>query len=130
MMKWKPDGLIKVICILTDNPDGVLLFAVKGPLKDEVYMYLGNYIACICEDTTISGNPDVGATGNNSIKIHGAGVATSCALFKTHNGYSSYWDFQNGNHSQAWSNISVKGSSFMSFPHHDNTIIRTRIFAN
>ena len=46
------------------------------------------------------------------------------------NGYNSYWDFQNVNHSQAWSNISVKGSSFMSFSHHDNIIIHTRGFAN
>ena len=35
-----------------------------------------------------------------------------------------------GNHSQAWSNISVKGSSFMSFSHHDNIITHTRNFAN
>ena len=44
-------------------------------------------------------------------------------------GYS-YWDFQNGSHAQAWSNISVKGSSFMSFSHHDNIRIHTRNFAN
>ena len=74
-------------------------------------------------DVSISGNLDVGITGNSSIKIHGAGVATSYAVFTTNNGYTSYWDFQNGNHSQAWSNVSVKGSSFMSFPYHDNIII-------
>ena len=33
-------------------------------------------------------------------------------------------------YSQAWSNISVKGSSFVSFSHHDNIIIHTRNFAN
>ena len=84
----------------------------------------------IYKDTTISGNLDVGTTGNNSMKIHGTGAATSYAVFTTNNGYNSYWGFQNGNHSQAWSNISVKGSSFMSFSHHDNIIIHTRNFAN
>ena len=49
---------------------------------------------------------------------------------KTNNGYNSYWDFQNGPHAQAWSNIQIKGSSFMSFSHHDNIIIHTRNFAN
>ena len=79
----------------------------------------------------ISGNLDVGSTGDNEIKIHGAGVATAYAEFKKiNNGYDSYWDFQNGDHSQAWPNISVKGSSFMSFSHHDNIIIHTRRSAN
>ena len=64
------------------------------------------------------------------MNIHGTGVATSYALFKTNSGYNSYRDFQNGNHSQAWSNISVNGLSFMSFSHHDNIIIHTRSFAN
>ena len=81
-------------------------------------------------NTTISGNLDAGTTSNNSIKIHGTGVATAYVLFKTNNDYNSYWDFQNGNHSQAWSNISVKGSSFMLFPHHGNIITHTRNFAN
>ena len=80
-------------------------------------------------DVSISGNLDVGTTGNNSIKTHGTGVATSDAKCKINNGYNSYWGFQNGNHSQAWSNIPIKGSSFMSFSHHDN-IIHTRTFAN
>ena len=60
-------------------------------------------------NSTISGNLDAGTTGNNSIKIHGTGVATSYAVFTTNNGYNSFWGFQNGNHPQAWSNISVKG---------------------
>ena len=60
MWKWKPDGLTKVILILkTDQTDGLLLFAVKDPLKDQVHMYLGNDIAYIYEDTTISGKLDV-----------------------------------------------------------------------
>ena len=40
------------------------------------------------------------------------------------------WGFQNGSHTQAWSNIPVKGSSFMSFSHHGNIIIHTRDFAS
>ena len=81
-------------------------------------------------DAVISGNLDVGTTGNNSLKKHGTGVATSYAAFTTTNGYNYYWGFQNGNHSQAWSNISVKGSSFMSFSYHDITTIHTRSLAN
>ena len=36
----------------------------------------------IYKDTAISGNLDAGTTGNNSMKIHGTGIATSYALFK------------------------------------------------
>ena len=131
MWKWKPDGLIKIIFILKINQtDGLLLFAFKDSLKDKVYMYVGNDIVYIYEDTTIAGNLDAGSTGNNSIKTHGTAVATAYAAFKINNGYNSFWDFQNGNHSQAWSNISIKGSSYMSPSHHDNIIIHTRIFVN
>ena len=85
----------------------MLLFAVKGPLKDEVYMYLGNDIVYIYEDASVAGNPNAGSIGNNSIQIHGTGAATAYAELKINNGYDSYRDFQNGNHSQAWPNIAV-----------------------
>ena len=93
-------------------------------------MYIGNDIVYIYEGTTIGGNSNVGSTGSNPIKIHGTEIATAYAEFRINNGYNSHWDFQNGNHSQAWPNISIKGSSFMSFSHHDNIIIHTRNFAN
>ena len=98
--------------------------------KDDPYMYCGGNIVYTYKDTAISWDLDIGAAGNNSIKIHGTGVATSYSVFTTNNDYNSYRGFQNGNHSQAWSNISVKGSSFMSFSHHGNIIFHTRNSAN
>ena len=70
-------------------------------------MYVGNGKVYIYEDTTVAGHLDVWSTGNNSIQIHGTEVAN--AEFEIKNGYKSYWDFQHGNHSQAWPNILVKG---------------------
>ena len=81
-------------------------------------------------DVSIGGNLDVGATCNSSIKIHGSGVATAYAELEINSGCNSYWDVQNGNHSQAWSNMSVKGSSFMSFSLHGSITSHTRNFAN
>ena len=58
--------------------------------------------------TAISGKLDVGATGNNSIKIHGTGATTSHAEFKVSNGQNCVWDFQNPSSSNVWSTIKVR----------------------
>ena len=125
--RWASQGYIH---FKTKHTAGELISAVEDSLRNKMYMYVGYDIVYIYEDTTIAGNLDVGSTGNNSTKIHGTGIATAYAEFKVNNAYNSYWAFQNGNHSQAWSNISVKGSSFVSFSHHDNSITYTRDFAN
>ena len=103
---------------------------ICSSVKDDPYMYCGNDPVHMYKHTTIDGNLDVGATSSNSTTIHGAGVATAYAEFQIKNGYNSDWDFQNGNHSQAWSNILVKGPSFMSPSRHDNFIVHTRNFTN
>ena len=58
------------------------------------------------------------------------GLLLHMLYLKTNNGYTFCRDFQNGNHPQAWSNIPVKSSSFMSSSHHGSIIIHTRSFAN
>ena len=55
---------------------------------------------------------DVGATGDNSIKIHGAGATISYAEFKVSNGQDRVWDFQNPSNSNVWPTIKVKGVNF------------------
>ena len=52
-------------------------------INNDSYMQLSNSENKInmYKDTS-SGNSDVGATGNNSIKIHGTGATTSYAEFK------------------------------------------------
>ena len=67
----------------------------------------------IYKDTAISGNLDVGSTGDNQVKIHGAGATTSYAEFKVSNGQNCVWDFQNPSNSNVWSSIKVKGVKFM-----------------
>ena len=42
--RWANQGYIN---FKTDQTDGLLLFAVKDSLKDEVYMYLGNDIRSV-----------------------------------------------------------------------------------
>ena len=87
----------------------------------------------IYKDTSISGNLDVGATGVNSIKIHGTGATTSYAEFKVSNGQNCVWDFRNPSNSNVWSSIKVKGVKFMDFSPTDNIIIMhkaTRINGN
>ena len=77
MWKWKPDWLIKVFFqFKINNTAGEVFFAVKDSLRDKIYMYIGHGIVYFCEDTTIGNNLDVGATCNNSIKIHGTGATT------------------------------------------------------
>ena len=73
--------------------------------------------------TTISGNLDVGPTGDNQIKIHGTGATTSYAEFKVSNGQNCVWDFQNPSNGNIWSSIKVKGIKFMDFTPTDNLII-------
>ena len=130
MWKWKPDGLIKAISIKANHTYGLLLFAVKDSLRDKVYMYIGNDIVYICEDTTIGGNLDVGSTSNNSIKIHGTGATTSYAEFKVSNDQNCVWDFQNPSNSNVWSTMKIKGVKFMGFSPNDNTTIHYKPFAN
>ena len=84
----------------------------------------------IYEDTTISGNLDVGSTGNNSTKIHGTGATTSYAEFKVSNGQNCVWGFQNPSNSNVWSTIKVKGGKFMDFTPTDNLTIHYKPFAN
>ena len=55
----------------TNHTGGLLLFAVKDSLRDKVYMYCGNDIVYIYEDTTINGDLDVGVSqAQSSIKSH------------------------------------------------------------
>ena len=84
----------------------------------------------IYNDTSLSGNLDVGATGNNSIKIHGTGATTSYAEFEVSNGQNCVWDFQNPSNSNVWPSIKVKGVKFMDFRPYDNIIIHYKPFAN
>ena len=81
-------------------------------------------------DVSMSGNLDVGATGNNSIKIHGTGATTSYAEFKVSNVQDCVWDFQNPSNSNVWSTIRVKGVNFIDFSPNCNTIIHCKPFAN
>ena len=83
---------------------------------------LANKVSTI-GDATISGNLDVGSTGNNSIKIHGTGATTSFAEFRVSNGQNCVWDFQNPSNSNVWSSIKVKSIKFMGFSHTDNIIL-------
>ena len=117
--RWRDQGYIH---FKTNHTAGLLLFAVKDSLRDKVYMYCGNDIVYIYEDTTIAGNLDVGSTGDNSIKIHGTGATTSYAEFKVSNGQNCVWDFQNPSNSNVWSSIKVKGITFMIFTPTDNII--------
>ena len=55
--RWASQGFIHV---KTNHTAGELFFAVKDSLKDNTYMYLGNDIVYIYENTTIGGNLDVG----------------------------------------------------------------------
>ena len=103
--RWANQGYIH---FETNQTDGLLLFAVKDSLGDGVYMYIGDDIVYIYEDTTIGGNLNVGSTGNNSIKIHGIGATTSYAEFKVSNGQNCVWDFQNPGNSNVWSIIKVR----------------------
>ena len=61
--RWANQGYIH---FETNHTDGLLLFAVKDSLKDEVYMYLGNDIVYFCEDTSIAGNLNVGCIMNTT----------------------------------------------------------------
>ena len=81
--RWANQGYIH---FKTNHTAGELFFAVKDSLRDKVYMYVGNDIVYMCEGTTTDGNLDVGTTGNNSIKIHGTGVAIAYAELKLNNG--------------------------------------------
>ena len=77
----------------------------------------------IYKDTTISGNSDVGSTGDSQIKIHGTGATTSDAEFKVSNGQNSVWDFQNPSNGNIWPSIKVKGIKFMDFSPIGNIVI-------
>ena len=55
--RWANQGYIH---FKTNQTDGLLLFAVKDSLEDKVYMYIGNDIVYIYEDTTIGGNLKLG----------------------------------------------------------------------
>ena len=93
-------------------------------------MYIGNDIVYIYEDATIGGNLDVGATGNNSIKIHGTGATTSYAGFEASNGQNCVWDFERTSNSNVWPTIKIKGVNLMDFSPNDNIIIHYKPFAN
>ena len=125
--RWREQGFIH---FKTNYTAGVLFFAVKDSLRDKIYMYCGNDIVYIYENTTIGKNLDVGSTGDNSIKIHGTGATTSYAEFKVSNGQNCIWDFINPSNSNVWSSIKVKGSTFMVFTPTDNLIIHYKPFAN
>ena len=77
----------------------------------------------VYKDTSISGNLDVGPTGDNQIKIHGTGATTSYAESKVSNCQNSVWDFQNPSNGNIWSSIEVKGIKFMGFSPIDNIMI-------
>ena len=125
--RWRDQGFIH---FKTNYTAGYLFFAVKDALRDKIYMYCGNDIVYIYENTTIGGDLDVGSTGDNSIKIHGTGATTSYAEFKVSNGQNCIWDFINPSNSNVWSSIKVKGSTFMVFTPTDNLIIHYKPFAN
>ena len=57
-------------------------------VSDDLHMYCGNNLVHMYKYTTIDGNLDVGTTGNNSIQVHGTGVAISYSVFITTNGYN------------------------------------------
>ena len=61
--RWANQGYIH---FKTNHTDGLLLFAVKDSLNDNVYMYLRNDTVYICEDTIIAGNLDVGVGATSS----------------------------------------------------------------
>ena len=66
--RWASQGFIH---FKTDHTAGELFFAVKDSPGDNIYMYVGNDIVYIYEDTTISGNLDVGVGAASSIaKAH------------------------------------------------------------
>ena len=57
--RWANQGFIH---FKTNHASGEVFFAVKDPLRDEIYMYVGNDIVHIYEDTTIGGNLDAGTS--------------------------------------------------------------------
>ena len=107
----------------TNQTDGLLLDDVKDSLRDNVYMYIGNDIAYVYEDTIIGGSLNVAPTGNNSIKLHGTGATTSYAEFKVSNCQNCVWDFQYPGDRNVWSTMKVKGVKFMDFSPNDNITI-------
>ena len=82
------------------------------------------------DSAAISENLEVGATGDNSIKIHGTGATTSYAGFKVSSGQNCVWGFQNPGNSNVWPSIKVKGGKFIDFSPTDNIIIHYKPFAN
>ena len=75
----------------------------------------------IYKGTTISGNLDVGSTGDNQQTHMEQGLLrTSFAEFKVSSGQNCVWDFQNPSNGNTWSSIKAEGIKFMDFTPTDN----------
>ena len=106
MWTWKPDGLIKVLFILkTNHTAGELFHAVKDSLKDKIYMYLGNGIVYIYEDTAIGGNLDVGTTQ----------ATTSINAYVNRAGHQGNVEMEPGWNTQGYINFNTTASDGLFF---------------